>query len=70
MYSHGLLPAQCEREPLSTGRAGLRDWWDSSYRQELPPVPRLPSCLPCSRASFLQHLQGSCVDLGWGRGGQ
>lgn len=25
MYSHGLLPAQREWKPLSTGRAGLRD---------------------------------------------
>lgn len=55
MYSHGLLPAQRQWKPLSTGRAGLRDPRGSSYRQELPPMPGcLPStsCLPCSHASL------------------
>lgn len=73
VYSHGLLPAQREWKPLSTGRAGLRDWWDSSYRQELPPLPRLPSlhllpslqlCIPSAASTGIL-----CCDLGWGEVG-
>lgn len=32
-----------ERKTLITVRAGLQDRWDCFCRQELPPVPRLPS---------------------------
>lgn len=73
MYSHGLLPAPHEWKPLSTGRAGLRDQWDLSHRQELPAVPRLPSlhllpslqpCIPSAASTGILRC-----DSGPGRGG-
>lgn len=58
---------------LSTGRAGLRDQWDSSYRQELPPVLRLPSlhvlpslepCIPSTASTGILHCDPRWGELG------